>query len=342
MSPLTSAIFGCEGPVLTSWEEGFFRETRPWGYIIFGRNVESRDQLRRLCDDLRAASDDPDALVFVDQEGGPVARLKTPLFRHPPAPRLFAELYRTDPEAAEEAMWLNALLMAEDMRRVGINANCAPMLDVVRPDAHEFLQRRALGDDIESVETLGKAMALGLRNGGVVPCIKHAPGHGAADCDSHFNLPHVTLSKDELERTDFAPFKALLKEPMLMTSHIVYPAIDPDHPATQSAAILQGLIRGDWGYDGLILSDDLNMKALGGSMEERCSLALDAGVDILCHCNGEAPDMQAVARAARPLDGVAADRAKRARSFAAEDPKPFDREAAEQRLRALSLFEVAA
>ncbi|MEM6748649.1 MAG: glycoside hydrolase family 3 protein [Pseudomonadota bacterium] len=342
MTPPISAVFGCSTGKLSDWERGFFRDVRPWGYIVFGRNIETADQLRRLTDDLRKASDDPDALIFVDQEGGSVARLKRPAFRHPPAPRAFADLFGTDPETAAEATWLNARLMADELRAVGITANCAPMVDVVTPHTHQFLQSRALGLSAEGASTLGGAAALGLRDGSVVPVIKHAPGHGRANADSHHDLPIVDAPRDKLEARDFVPFKHLIREPMMMIAHIIYKALDPERPATTSAAIVQDLIRKEWGYDGLLITDDLNMKALGGTMEERCKAALDAGMEILCHCNGERADMEAVARAAIPLQDAGLERANRARSLAQAAPKPFEKGAAIDRLNALSLFETPA
>ncbi|MEO1658376.1 MAG: glycoside hydrolase family 3 N-terminal domain-containing protein [Pseudomonadota bacterium] len=342
MTPPISAVFGCSAGQLSDWERGFFREMKPWGYIVFGRNIETADQLRRFTDDLRAASDDEEALVFVDQEGGSVARLKGPEFRHPPAPRAFADLFSTDPETAAEATWLNARLMADELRAVGITANCAPMVDVVTARTHTFLQSRALGLTPEAAGTLGAAAALGLRDGRVVPVIKHAPGHGRATADSHHDLPVVDAALSELEATDFQPFKRLIREPMMMIAHIVYKAMDPERPATTSQHIISELVRSDWGYDGLLITDDLNMKALGGTMEERCRAALEAGMEILCHCNGERADMEAVARAAVPLSGKTLERADAARRLAQGTPKPFERDAAIERLNSLSLYETPA
>ena len=334
-----SALFGCSGTVLTDWELGFFREVRPWGLIIFGRNIESAEQLLNLTESFREAIDDPDAMVFVDQEGGQVARLRGPHFRHPPAPRRFAEHYTHDPETACEAAWLNARLMAHEMRQVGINADFAPMIDVVRPSAHAFLQERSLGDHVDAVVALGKATALGLRDGGVAPVIKHAPGHGLAQADSHLERPRVDCSVADLECNDFAPFISLKKEAMLMTAHVVYDAIDPHHPGTTSKKIVTDLIRKQWGYNGLIVTDDLNMQALGGTLEERSRAALAAGCEILCHCNGKQDDMNAVARAAIEVTGETRERANRARMVAQAEPKPFDTDEARSRLEELHLYE---
>ncbi|MEO1043489.1 MAG: glycoside hydrolase family 3 protein [Pseudomonadota bacterium] len=339
MTPPTSAVFGCSAEKLSDWERGFFREVRPFGYIVFGRNIETPDQLRRLTDELRTASDDPDAVVLIDQEGGSVARLKRPEFRHPPAPRAFADLYTTDPETAAEAAWLNARLMAEELRTVGVNVNCAPMVDIVTPRTHAFLQSRALGLTPEAAGTLGQATALGLRDGGVVPVLKHAPGHGRATADSHHDLPIVDASLAELKAFDFRPFQDLIREPMMMIAHIIYKDLDATNPATTSKTIIGDLIRREWGYNGLLITDDLNMKALGGTMESRCRNALAAGMEILCHCNGERPDMEAVAKAAVPLAGEALARANRVRQLTKNEPKTFDRQAAIERLESLSLYE---
>jgi beta-N-acetylhexosaminidase len=229
--------------------------------------------------------------------------------------------------------------MADELRACGVNANCAPMLDVVQPGAHEFLQKRALGRLADQVTVLGQAIALGLRDGGVAPVIKHAPGHGRGDADSHLALPRVKESLATLEAADFPPFRALRKEAMLMTAHVLFDALDKDHPATLSRRIVEGLIRRDWGYDGLIMTDDINMNALGGGLTERSRAALDAGCEMICHCNGERADMEAVALAARPLSDDTRRRGDRARAIGRQAAKEFDREAAADRLRRLGLYE---
>ncbi|MCQ8185988.1 beta-N-acetylhexosaminidase [Parvularcula maris] len=342
MSGLTSAIYGCEGLTLTNWEKGFFREQQPFGFIVFGRNIDSAEQLRRLTDEMREASGDPLAPVFVDQEGGTVARLKGPNFRHPPSPHRFAEMAREDPETASEAVWLNARLMAMELKEVGINANCVPTLDVVGADGHPFLQKRALGDDPELVTLLGRSIAVGMREGGVAPCIKHAPGHGRGNADSHHNLPEVTAAREELEERDFLPFKRMLKEPMLMSAHVLYHALDKDNPGTLSETIIKGLIRDEWGYDGLILTDDINMNALGGTIEERSRRALAAGCEIICHCNGVKEDMQQVARAAQTLSRETMARADRVRTIANARPKELEVQETKERLASLDLLEQTA
>ena len=339
MAKNLSALFGIAGPSLSSWERAFFGDVRPWGYILFGRNIETPAQVRALTEELRAASDDPDAPVFVDQEGGTVARFRGPHFRHPPAAERFAALFREDPEVAEEAAWLNARLMAAELKALGVNANFAPVLDIVAADAHPFLQSRALGRDAASVTALGRATALGLRDGGVAPVIKHAPGHGKGDADSHLDLPRVHAPEEVLETEDFRPFLALRREAMMLTAHVLYTAIDPRLPGTLSPTILRGIIRDKWNYDGLIVTDDINMNALGGTLEERSRAALAAGCEVICHCNGVEADMQAVARASVTLEGDALRRADRARSVALAPPKPFDIDAARARLEALGLLE---
>ncbi|NRA30749.1 MAG: glycoside hydrolase family 3 protein [Parvularculaceae bacterium] len=337
-----ATMFGCSGTTLTDWEKAFFRETRPWAYILFGRNIDIPEQVKALTAALREASNDPDAPIFVDQEGGTVARFKRPHFRHPPNPSAFAQHHEKDPEVAAEAAWLNARIMADDLKALGVNANCAPMLDVVDPNAHEFLQKRALGYDAETVTTLGKATALGLRDGGVAPVVKHAPGHGKGDADSHHNLPRVRATREQLIAEDFVPFQALKREAMMMTAHVIYEALDPDHPGTLSSAIINDVIRDDWGYDGLLMTDDINMNALGGTIEERTRSAIAAGCELICHCNGDLADMESVARGAGTLSGQAIIRADKARAITSATPKPFDRKEAAERLKALNLFEAPA
>ncbi|MEM9840735.1 MAG: beta-N-acetylhexosaminidase [Pseudomonadota bacterium] len=342
MTKQLSTLYGCAGTTLSSWERAFFGEVRPWGYILFGRNIETPAQVKALTNELRAASDDPEAPVFIDQEGGTVSRFKGPHFRHPPAAHLFGALYEDDPETAEEAAWLNARIMAHDLKALGVNANFAPVLDVVKKDAHPFLKSRAFGDTAGAVTALGKATALGLREGGVAPVIKHAPGHGKGDADSHLALPRVDLAENDLETEDFKPFLAMRKESMLLTAHVLYTDIDKDRPGTLSPTIVKELIRAKWGYDGLIITDDINMNALGGTIEERSRDALAAGCEIICHCNGEREDMEAVAKASIDLTGDTLRRADRARSVSLALPKPFDLEAAKSRLEALGLYEANA
>ncbi len=284
-----AAIFGCAGHALTSAGAAFFREVSPWGFILFERNIDSPDQVRALVSELRATVERPDAPVLIDQEGGRVARLTPPHWRRYPPGRAYGQIVGA--ETRREITWLGARLMAQDLFELGINVDCAPVLDVPAPGGHEIIGDRAYGDTPEIVAELGRAAAEGLMAGGVLPIVKHIPGHGRAAADSHLDLPVVSASLTDLEARDFAPFKALADLPMAMTAHVVYAAVDPDLPATTSSAVIERVIRGAIGFDGLLISDDLSMKALSGDFEARARDALHAGCDIVLHCNGD-PDAE--------------------------------------------------
>lgn len=281
-------IFGCEGLRLNALEAQFFRDANPWGFILFARNVETKDQLRRLTSELRDAVG-WHAPILIDQEGGRVQRLRGPVWREfePPLDDI---LNRSDPK---RAMWLRGRLIADDLADVGIDVNCAPTLDVAGDLTHPFLRNRCYGTDAAHVAKMGRAMVDGMAAGGVAAVMKHIPGHGRGTADSHKNLPRVTASRAELD-SDFAPFKALNDLPMGMSAHIVMEAIDPDHPATQSAACLD-VIRRDIGFDGLLMTDDISMQALSGTVQERGQKALKAGCDMVLHCNGDLIEMQSLA-----------------------------------------------
>lgn len=328
-------VLGCAGPRLSREEVALFRARRPWGLIVFSRNIETPDQVRALTAAFREAVGRPQAMVLVDQEGGRVARLREPHWRYPPSPTLFARLYRADPAKAVRAAFLNARLIAADLRTVGINVNCAPMLDIPQPGADAIVTDRAFGGDAASVAALGQAMADGLRAGGVAPVIKHAPGHGRATVDSHHHLPVVNAPYAELAASDFLPFQQCQDQPMLMTAHIVYPAIDPTAPATQSAKVIGEVIRGALGFKGLIVTDDIDMRALAGDPAHRARAAWAAGCDIVVQCNGDLADMRAVAQAAPALRGASADRAAAAEAVAWATPAPFDSIAARRELDGL-------
>jgi beta-N-acetylhexosaminidase len=340
-----ACILGCSGPTLSVEEAAFFRDSRPWGFILFARNIETADQTRALIEALRAAIDDEGAVVLVDQEGGRVQRLKPPLAkRRPPAAR-FGDLYARDPVAAIDAVFLNHRLLAHEMAALGIDADCAPCLDLIHAGAHALIGDRAFGSDVAQVSKLGRAAMDGLLAGGVAPIIKHIPGHGRATADSHYDLPVVETSEAELAETDFAPFRALADAPMAMTAHVLYSAIDPDACATVSPRVIETVIRGDIGFDGLLMSDDLSMRALGGSLAERTRRSMDAGCDVVLHGNGAlvgepvrdlAAELKAIADVAPALSGKAAARARAARA-AARKVHPFDPEAAEARLAELGL-----
>lgn len=297
-----ATIFGCSGAVLLPDEARFFAEARPWGFILFRRNVESAAQLRALCADLRA-SVGREVPVFMDQEGGTVQRLRPPLARDWPD----AGAQR----GGAQAVWLRHRLMAAEMRAVGVDGSCAPVIDVAGPDTHPFLQRRIWSADPQQVAELGRAAAAGLLAGGVLPVIKHLPGHGAGNADSHHDLPRVALPLAALEARDFVPVRALADLPLGMSAHVIYDALDPVRPATVSAPVIAHL-RGNLGFGGLLMSDDIGMNALGGSMAERATQARAAGCDVVLHCSGDLTEMMAVAGAAGVLRGAAQTRANAA------------------------------
>jgi beta-N-acetylhexosaminidase len=340
-----ACILGCQGQELTGEERAFFRDVRPWGFILFARNVGSVDQVRALTDELREAVGDEAALVFTDQEGGRVQRLKPPLARlRPPAAR-FGELYAKDPQTGLEAVYLNHRLIAAELSAAGIDADCVPCLDIRHPDTHAVIGDRAFGEDASSVAALGRAALDGMLAGGVAPVIKHMPGHGRATADSHLETPRVTTPLEVLEATDFEPFRALADAPVGMTGHITFPEVDPGACTTHSRHVIQTIIRGWIGFDGLLMTDDLSMKALGGDHAERTSRAIEAGCDVALYGNGALVgepvrdlmgEITQVAEAAGELSGRAAERARDARA-AARGTRPFDAEAAQARLDELGL-----
>jgi beta-N-acetylhexosaminidase len=307
----TAAIFGCAGPLLTPAEHALFRQADPLGFILFARNVESPDQLRRLTGDLRD-SVGRDAPIFVDQEGGRVQRLRAPHWAEwlPPLNAVQLATERGGVDAARHMMYLRHRLIAAELHDVGIDANCAPCLDLATAVTHPFLLNRCYGSDPATVASLGRAAADGLLAGGVLPVMKHMPGHGHVAADTHHDLPTVAADLPTLMQGDFAPFRALADLPMAMTAHIVFSAISPK-PATSAPAMIR-LIRERLGFAGLIMSDDLNMQALRGSAAERTRRAIRAGCDIALFCKGTVRQMQAVADAAGPMDDAARKRARAA------------------------------
>ncbi len=331
-----AAIFGCSGHHLTADERAFFSEVRPWGFILFARNIHSADQIRALTQALRESVDDEAALVFVDQEGGRVQRLKPPLARLRRPAEAFGALYARDPQGAAEAVRLNHRLIAHELAALGFDADCAPCLDLRLPETHDVIGDRAFGSQPSEVAMLGRAALDGLIAGGVAPVIKHIPGHGRARADSHLELPVVATPIEVLEATDFAPFRALADAPMAMTAHVTFTDIDPDACVTLSHRAIGTVIRGAIGFDGLLMSDDLSMKALGGDFEERARRSLDAGCDMILHCNGDMAEMTATAEGTLVLAGRAAERAAHARA-GARRVQPFDPEAAEAHLAGLGL-----
>jgi beta-N-acetylhexosaminidase len=303
-----AAIFGCAGPELSADEAAFFRDAEPLGLILFARNCETPEQIRRLTGALRAAVGRAEAPVLIDQEGGRVQRLKPPNWREAPAAARFGDLARRDPAAAVEAAGLNGRLLALELAPLGIDVDCVPCLDVRDPGGHDVIGDRAFSDDPDSVAQLGRALAAGLLRGGVLPVIKHLPGHGRARVDSHHELPLVEASRQELSRLDFAPFAALADLPLGMTGHLVYTAVDGERPSTLSPVVIEQVIRRQIGFDGLLMTDDLSMRALGGDYEQRTRAALDAGCDLVLHCNGDWREMQAVAEAAGCLSRAGLER----------------------------------
>lgn len=303
-----ATILGCEGPRLSREEAAFFRDADPFGFILFARNVEDPEQLRRLTDDLRAAIG-RDALITVDQEGGRVQRLRAPHWREwmPPLDQVAAA---GGVEQAARSLWIVARIIAWELRAVGIDSNCAPCADIAGPETHPFLRNRCLGAEPGTVARHARAVADGLLAGGVVPVIKHLPGHGRATVDSHHSLPVADVALTAARDWDFAPFRALNDLPMGMTAHIVLPELGA-RPATQNPATID-LIRQEIGFDGLLLTDDLNMQALSGDLGQRTGLAIAAGCDIALHCSGKRTEMEAVVAAAGQMSAEAMARGERA------------------------------
>lgn len=299
MAHNATILGGIAGPTLTAAERDFFRAADPWGFILFGRNVEDPDQLRRLTGDLRDAVG-RDAVITVDQEGGRVQRLRAPHWVEWPAPLDQAA-------AGPRAMWLRYYLIGRELRDVGIDSDCAPTLDVAQDDTHPFLRNRCFGADSETVATLGRAAADGLLAAGVLPVMKHMPGHGRAVADSHHGLPTVTADAADLHALDFAPFHALNDLPMGMTAHIRFTSLD-DAPATASRRMID-LIREQIGFDGLLMTDDITMNALSGTEAERAAAAIAAGCDLVLHCNGDIAGMEPVVAAAGAMTANAQHRA---------------------------------
>ncbi|MFI4987725.1 MAG: beta-N-acetylhexosaminidase [Alphaproteobacteria bacterium] len=310
-----AAILGCAGRHLGEAEGRFFRASNPLGFILFARNCETPAQVRALVASLRATIGRADAPVLIDQEGGRVARLTPPHWRKAPAAGRFGALAERSLERARRAAWLNARLMAAELAALGITVDCAPVLDLAAPGGHGIIGDRAFGSDPGRVAALGRSVCDGLAAGGVQPVIKHIPGHGRARADSHVELPEVDTPWAELRATDFAPFKALADQPWAMTAHVRFSAIDAVLPATTSRRLIDEVIRGDLGFAGALLSDDLGMRALAGGFGERAAASLAAGCDVVLHCSGVLAEMAAVMAAVPALGGAAAARVGRALSL---------------------------
>jgi beta-N-acetylhexosaminidase len=316
---MQAAIYGFEGLELTSEERDFFRDVDPTGFILFKRNCESRDQLRRLTDSLRDLTGRADLPILIDQEGGRVARMKPPEWPAFPAALRFAELYQLAPSSAIEAARANARAIGLMLRDVGVNVDALPLLDVRQEGASDIIGDRALGTAPMQVAALGRAVLDGLASAGVVGIVKHIPGHGRALVDSHHELPIVTASADDLE-ADLEPFERLSSAPMGMMAHVVYTAWDPDHPASQSPSVIEGIVRERIGFDGFLMSDDSNMNALTGSQPERASACVAAGCDVALPCNGVLADNVEIAKVLGELSVEGAERLTRAMATTMIEP----------------------
>ncbi|MBZ9726253.1 beta-N-acetylhexosaminidase [Mesorhizobium sp. ESP6-5] len=315
MTESKSMILGCAGKTLTREEIRFYRNECPWAFILFARNIGEAEQIRDLVAEMRDCIGRPDALVFIDQEGGRVQRLRPPLAPNYPAGGALGALWRDDHDAGARAAWLMARLHAFDLLRYGISADCLPVLDVPIEGASDVIGARAYGKDPRPVIELGRAAAEGLMAGGVLPVMKHVPGHGRAFADTHFELPVVDASLSDLQRHDFAPFRELNHLPMAMTAHVVYSAIDPKNPATTSGKVIDEIIRREIGFDGLLMSDDTSMKALSGDFPTKAASILAAGCDLVLHCNGVFEEMAGIASRTKGLEGKSLERAKRAMTY---------------------------
>ncbi len=316
-------VLGCAGVALDDGERRLMADADPAGFILFKRNCESPAQTRALIESLREAVGRPDAPVLVDQEGGRVVRLGSPHWREPPAPATLGALAAIDETAGVRAAWLNARLVAADLHALGFSINCVPVLDLRYAGASRVVGDRSLGADPRPVARLGRAIADGMLAGGIVPAVKHLPGHGRAEADSHAVLPHVDAPLDALRARDFVPFRTLRDVPVGLTAHVCYAALDPERPGTLSPEVIARAVRGDIGFDGLLVTDDLSMGALTGSVGARAAAALAAGCDLALHCNGKREEMEDVAAAVPPLAGRALERFERMLA-ARRQPQAFD------------------
>ena len=327
-------ITGVSGTELGAEEREFIRTMRPWGFILFKRNIDTPAQVAILVRQLIDSAGRPDAPILVDQEGGRVQRFGPPHWPLYPPGALFGVLYDIDPALGLSAARLSARLMAADLIEVGVSVDCLPLADLPVPDADAVIGNRAYGTEPGKVAAIARAVTEGLQQGGILPVLKHIPGHGRATADTHFRLPEVETSRAELERTDFAAFRPLADLPMAMTAHVVFSALDPAHPATTSATIIEQVIRGVIGFQGLLMSDDVSMSALAGSIAERTRSIFAAGCDMVLHCNGKLDEMREVAAETPELSDQALQRADRALA-ARTAPQAFDRLAARAELDVL-------
>jgi beta-N-acetylhexosaminidase len=315
MTESKAMILGCQGKSLSADEIAFYRDERPWGFILFGRNIGEASEIRDLVGAMRDSVGRPEAPVFIDQEGGRVQRIRAPIAPNYPAGSVLGALYESDADIGVRAAWLLSRLHAFDLAGLGITADCLPVLDIPVEGSSDVIGARAYGRDAETVAVMGRAAASGLMAGGVLPVMKHMPGHGRAILDTHYALPTVDTPLEELIAQDFAPFRALNHLPMGMTAHVIFSAIDPQAPATTSPIVVRDIIRGHIGFDGLLMSDDTSMKALSGDFDEKARAILAADCDIVLHCNGVMEEMIGIAAGTETLKGRALERADRALAY---------------------------
>lgn len=334
---LKSFIAGCSGVELSAEEKSFFCAEKPVGLILFHRNCRDKDQVRALVDSYKDAIGTESAFVLIDQEGGRVARLKPPVWRAYPSARRFGTLYKQDRAKAIEAVSLITRVMAGELFELGINVDCLPVLDLPVAGADDIIGDRAYATTAEPVIELARSVCNALLASGVLPVAKHVPGHGRANADSHKSLPVINCERDILENSDFVPFRALNEVPLAMTAHVLMPALDPDEPASTSHCIISDVIRGELGFDGVLMCDDLSMQALDGSLEERTERVLAAGCDLALHCNGDIKEMHSVSQSCDMLAGSAERRVNAAFSKLCK-PEDFDEDYADRlRMELLSV-----
>ena len=327
---MKSVIFGFDGYALTEYEKGFLRDVDPFGIILFKRNCKDPEQLYTLTDSLRNWLGRDDLFILIDQEGGYVSRLKRPKFKEYKAATAFVELAKKNLDVAKLALYLNSRLMADDLYRLGINVNCVPVADIIYPQSNSINITRSYGDSKKMVVTLANEVVRGSLDSGVYPVVKHIPGHGRASADSHFELPRINASKEQLLKTDFAVFKELNHIQLGMTAHVVYEDIDNEFPATISKTVMD-IVRNEIEFSGVIMTDDLSMCALDGSYEERARASLEAGCDLLLHCNGDIEQMEAVAKEASNIN-------VRLQKFLSQPrlvPRPIDMQNIEKEFKAI-------
>ncbi|WP_371194761.1 beta-N-acetylhexosaminidase [Glaciecola sp. SC05] len=335
MPHANNIIVSCSGLRLSADEIALFSELKPWAVILFARNIQSPDQLTALLDDFRGAFGQNELMVLLDQEGGRVSRLPQTHWRVPPSPQVFSKLYQHNKQDALQACYLNNVLIGHELKSAGINVNCAPMLDIPQVDAAGIIHERAFGDSLEQVIALGAEVIKGLQYAAVEPVMKHIPGHGRGRTDSHFQLPQVEADLAILKKVDFVPFVQFNHLSMAMSAHIVYQDIDPELPGSISPKVINEIIRKQIGFDGLLMTDDINMHALTGSIAERSHAAFDAGADVVLHCSGDFVEMKSLLPVVSELSGKPLKRAQRAQQLACAASTDIDVESVTQQLQSL-------